>query len=222
MDDRVEVAVNEARKKLGERSRDAGHDLKHHQTVWENAHLIVKEENLDVDLGLLKVACFWHDVVLKNGASSKDNILEVAEYLKEYLPGIGFKQRDVETIVETIRYHEFGSSPVNIEGKVLQDADKMDVASFERGVRTYESYKEGKMTREEIVNRGETFLNWVPQLLSSFHFPISRKITAERLCRFLKDETTKNIFEEIGLGKEYHRALREFEVSQREGGERKE
>ena len=211
---KVKKAVERAKKFLTEGQRDVAHDLKHHRAVWRNCLLIVKSERLEVDKDVLKIAAFWHDIIFKiPNKRSIDDVVEVCRYLRKYLSTLNFPKNKVDKVIKAIRYHEFGDKPVTTEGKILQDADKMDVVSFERGIRAYNAYKVGKMSYEEIVDRGNTFLNWIPRLINTFHYQISKKVTAEKLEKYLKDEMTFRIFMEIDLEDKFNETLKKLEIS---------
>ena len=66
--------IKKAREYLIKTPYDLYHKLLHHQAVFENCKLIASEENLNVDIDILEIACFWHDVF--KGYDNEDELLE--------------------------------------------------------------------------------------------------------------------------------------------------
>lgn len=202
MENKIELAVSEARKYL-EHPRDATHDLNHHEAVWENCKSIVKNENLKVDLGLIKIAAFWHDVVLeKESETSSDNVVENVNYLEKFLPEIGFDVKEIKIILDAVLHHEFRDIPVNVEGMVLQDADKLDVLSKDRWGRTIESFENGKMSEEKYTSYLRTGLKWFNILESTFHYKYSKNIAKEFIDSVYNDAKLVEAINKVGMQKE--------------------
>jgi len=84
------------------------HDLLHHKAVWKNCGMIVRGEGLIVDMDVLKLSAFWHDVIIdKVGRKSCDEVKRVCYYLEESLDKYGFDKEFVENTIKTIKHHEF-------------------------------------------------------------------------------------------------------------------
>jgi hypothetical protein len=202
MENKIELAIREAKKYL-EHPRDATHDLGHHEAVWKNCKDIISKEKLNVNSGLLKVATFWHDVVLeKEGKVSSDNVKEVVEYLKTFLPGLGFDNSETKIILDTVLHHEFRDTPVGVEGMVLQDADKLEVLSKDRWERTLDAYESGKMSKEKYVSYLKTGLLWFSILESTFHYRYSKRIVHESISSIFDDSKMVDAIKRVGLQKE--------------------
>src|SRR5258708_2624918 len=172
----TELVIKEAKKFL-KKPRDVVHDLAHHEAVWKNCETIIREENLDVDIDLTKIAAFWHDVVLEKAANkSFDNVKETVEYLERLLQNLDFKPDEIKTVVDAVLHHEFGDIPTNTIGEILQDADKLEVLSPDRWKTAVDGYKNNEISKEKLISYVQTGLKWVPVLESTFHFETSRKI----------------------------------------------
>lgn len=203
MKNKYEIAVKEAKKYL-KNPRDITHDLMHHKAVWDNCKKIIDKENLTVNNKLVKVCAFWHDVIIgdKPQDRSLDDVLKAVSYLENFLPKKGFNEQETRTIIEAVKYHEFKDKPVNVEGLILQDADKLDVLSKERWERTVKNYRSGKMSKEKITSYIKTGLKWLPIIESTFHFKASRKIAKKEIKNVYGFLTDQKIIKDLGLEKE--------------------
>lgn len=202
--DKYSRAIAEAEKYLRENQRDQAHDLQHHKDVWGNCQSILKSEKVKLHTDLLKVATFWHDVVVgEKKWPSHLMISDTCEYVKRILPDFGFSSDEINTIVHTILHHEFRDTPITVEGLVLQDADKLDAVSSGRWRRTIQDYRKGLVDKEMILSYSRTLLKWIPILSATFHFDVSRKIADKNIESMWSDNEWKKLVEEFELTQEY-------------------
>lgn len=100
-----------------------GHDYYHLERVAVLAESIAKKEKADVFL--CKVAAWLHDVGDdKLFSHPHDALLE----MKSFLYTIHFTETDVDTImlmINDVSYSK-GKTPHTLEGKIVQDADRLD------------------------------------------------------------------------------------------------
>ena len=109
-------------------SNDGSHDISHLNRVWRTARLIAAEEG--GDLRLLAAAVILHDCV----AVQKDSPLrEQASRLsaakaEQMLKELQWSSLEVEAVTDAIRTHSYsaGLTPRSLEGRILQDADRLD------------------------------------------------------------------------------------------------
>lgn len=206
---KYQIAVNEAKKILTSRHRDKAHDLHHHELVWKNCEHLINKEQLDVEVNLLKIAAFWHDVVVdKVKWPSKINLEETCQHLTKLLRKLNFSDTEVKIVIESIKHHEFRDTPVNIEGMVLQDADKLEVVSFARWEHALSQYKKGLIKKESMVSYLKTFLKWSTILPSTFYFNESRNIAKSNLSELTTNPKWTQIFKKFGLENEYKDSLK--------------
>lgn len=201
--------ILEAKKLLRKNPRDGAHDLKHHQDVWKLCQEIVAHEELDLDVELLKVATFWHDVIVSSPKQhSKNNVIETADHLQRLMSDYGFESDQIVETTDAVRTHEFRDLPRSKLGRVLQDADKLDVLSEDRWQRTIQSYEDGEMSEEQLRSYMQTALKWAPILSATFHFQYSRDRAEASLQLLWEDEERRRVIFELGLQAEYERAHR--------------
>ena len=107
---------------------DSAHDFDHIMRVFKNAQKICKKENAHEKLVLSAV--LLHDIVSypKSDKRSKLSSIKSAEKSKKILKKFNFTKEEIQTISDAIRDHSFSRNkiPVTIEGKILQDADRLD------------------------------------------------------------------------------------------------
>jgi len=107
---------------------DPAHDFAHIMRVYKNAEKICKTEKSNRKLVLTSV--LLHDIVKKTQSdkrtkSSADLSSEKASLI---LKKLKFTETDIAIISEAIRNHSFTRRKISksIEGKILQDADRLD------------------------------------------------------------------------------------------------
>ena len=109
---------------------DSAHDAEHVCRVLNNA-LIIAREMQDVDYDVLITACLLHDIARPE--QIKDPSLCHAAVGSEkaycFLMSNGFSSDFAARVRDCIRTHRFrkNDQPNSLEGKILFDADKLDV-----------------------------------------------------------------------------------------------
>lgn len=109
-------------------NNDPAHDFDHIMRVCKNAQKIGKKEK--VRMNLVIPAVFLHDIILykksdkRSKTSSTKSAIEAQKILKKY----DYTDNQIKIISEAISDHSFTKDlvPRSIEGKVLQDADRLD------------------------------------------------------------------------------------------------
>ncbi len=116
---------NEVEKIMG---NDSAHDFAHIMRVYKNAKTISKQEKANEKLILS--AALLHDIVSypKSDKRSKNSSIESAKKSKQILKKYNFTEEEISIISYAIRDHSFSQNkvPSSIEGKILQDADRLD------------------------------------------------------------------------------------------------
>ncbi len=109
-------------------SNDSAHDFDHIMRVYKNAQKICKKEKTDEKLVLSAV--LLHDVISypKSDKRSKLSSLKSSEVSKQILKKYNFTENEIQIISDAIKDHSFSQNktPKTIEGKILQDADRLD------------------------------------------------------------------------------------------------
>ena len=107
---------------------DPAHDFDHVMRVYTNAKKIVKEEKADEKLVLSAV--LLHDIVSypKSSKRSKFSSIDSAKKSKIILKKYGFSEKEITIVSDAIKDHSFSQNkvPKTLEGKILQDADRLD------------------------------------------------------------------------------------------------
>ena len=107
---------------------DAAHDFEHIMRVYRNAKKICKNEEANPKLVLC--AALLHDIASfpksdkRSKTSSKKSSILAEKILKKY----NFSKNEIQIICNAILDHSFSKNkvPKTIEGKILQDADRLD------------------------------------------------------------------------------------------------
>jgi uncharacterized protein len=107
---------------------DPAHDFKHIMRVCKNVKKIANHEN--VNLRLVLTAALLHDIVSfpKSDKRSKTSSLKSAQKAKRILEKYNYAENEIMIIIDAIADHSFSrnKTPKTIEGKILQDADRLD------------------------------------------------------------------------------------------------
>jgi uncharacterized protein len=122
-------------------NQSPAHDFQHISRVYKNAELISKQEE-SVDLDIVLAAALLHDLVVYPKGSSKtinsaDDSAEIAKkILLEYK---NYPREKIEKVADAIRTHSYSKKlvPQTLEGKVLQDADRLDAIGAVGIARTF-------------------------------------------------------------------------------------
>ncbi len=109
-------------------NNDSAHDFEHVIRVYKNAQKLSKKEKANEKLVLSAV--LLHDIVSypKSDKRSKNSSIESAKKSKSILKKYGLSEEDITIIHDAIRDHSFSQNkiPQTLEGKILQDADRLD------------------------------------------------------------------------------------------------
>lgn len=113
-------------------SNDGSHDLHHFRRVWHTAYKLLDQEGSDGDPLIILAAAYFHDFISlpKNhpeaSLSSKMSADKVAEILRADFKD--FPEEKIAGVQHAIHAHSFSAqvTPLTIEAKVLQDADRME------------------------------------------------------------------------------------------------
>ena len=107
---------------------DPAHDFMHIMRVYKNAERICKSENVNRKLVLISV--LLHDIVKKTHSDkrSKSSADLSADKAKSILKKLQFSENEINIVTEAIRNHSFTKGKISdsIEGRILQDADRLD------------------------------------------------------------------------------------------------
>jgi uncharacterized protein len=108
--------------------RDPAHDFHHIMRVYKNAKIIGRREGSNMEI--LLPAVLLHDLVVypKGSAKSSKSSDESADLAKNILQSYGYPQDQINQICYCIRAHSYSKRlvPASLEGRILQDADRLD------------------------------------------------------------------------------------------------
>lgn len=107
---------------------DSAHDFDHVMRVYKNAQKICKKEKANEKIVLSAV--LLHDIIShpKSDKRSKNSSIESAKESQKILKKYNFTQKEIKIISDAIQDHSFSQNktPNTIEGKILQDSDRLD------------------------------------------------------------------------------------------------
>lgn len=107
---------------------DPAHDFEHVMRVFKNAENICKKEKANKKLVLS--AALLHDIVSypKSDKRSKQSSIESAKKAEKILKKLSFSDNEINIVSDAIRDHSFSQNkiPETLEGKILQDSDRLD------------------------------------------------------------------------------------------------
>ncbi len=107
---------------------DPAHDFEHVLRVYRNSQRICKTEKANSRLVL--TAALLHDIVFfkKSDKRSKTSSTKSSIDAKKILQKYDYTENEVKMIVSAIETHSYSKdkTPKTLEGKILQDADRLD------------------------------------------------------------------------------------------------
>lgn len=169
--------IRQAQRLLVENPQDYAHELTHHMRVWTLAGNIGTNISEAYDQDILEVICWWHDIDTNTGDKNKRIAVNTAHYVSNLV-----KAKDKSNIFDSIQNHEFGSKPAFIEGKILQDADKLEILSVERLRILQEAVDLGLYDRGKFVFViKDVTENWLPIMPERYNFEYSKVLHEEKL-----------------------------------------
>jgi uncharacterized protein len=120
-------------------SRDPAHDFHHIMRVYKNAKLIGQREGANMDV--LLPAVLLHDLIVyrKGSAKSSRSSEESADLAENILQSYGYSKKNITRISYCIRMHSYSKRlvPASLEGRILQDADRLDALGAIGVARTF-------------------------------------------------------------------------------------
>ena len=126
---------------------DVAHDFFHALRVLGNAEAIQAEEGGDIDV--LTPAALFHDVVIypKNHPDSPRAPQESANRVWVILEEAGYPAEKTEMVRSAIVQCSWGKAPPDfLEGRILQDADRLEATGGHAVMRTFASAGQMGMT----------------------------------------------------------------------------
>ena len=128
-----------------EPSNDGAHDLAHLQRVWHNVRTLHEDEG--GDLQVLIAAVLLHDCVAveKNSPLRAHASRLAAEKAAAVLAEMHWPSEKIAAVAHAIEAHSFSAniSPLTLEAKIVQDADRLDSLGMLGVARTF--YIAGRM-----------------------------------------------------------------------------
>ena len=135
---------------------DSAHDFEHIMRVYKNAQKIGKKEN--VNMKLVLTAVLLHDVISfpKSDKKSKTSSIKSSIVAQRILKNHGYDEKEIKIISDAIRDHSFsrGMVPNTIEGKILQDADRLDAIGV---IGIARAFSVGGSERRLFYNKSDPF-----------------------------------------------------------------
>lgn len=182
--------IRQAQTHLINNPQDYLHEITHHYRTFLLARGILNNIPESSDNDLVEILCWWHDVKVPDLEYGNKRVAKiVSEYLAELLPN---EYRD--NVLDSIENHEFGSKPNFVEGKVLQDADKLEILSPERIRIGIDAVESGLLDKNYVLSKFNNVIeNWIPKMPERYNFEYSKKKHFELLEKVKPDfENLKN------------------------------
>ena len=122
----LEKIKNDSKKIM--KNHDSAHDFNHVMRVYYNAKKLCKKEKANEKLVLSAV--LLHDIISypKSDKRSKNSSTKSAIEAKKILKKYKFSLNEIKIISKAIEEHSYSKNkiPTTLEGKILQDADRLD------------------------------------------------------------------------------------------------
>lgn len=157
---------------------DVIHDVHHSERVANYAKQIAENIGYEDD-GILEVCAFWHDAARTKGIEPHEEAGAIMA--RDDLLSRGASADVAEKAYEGIRFHKSSASPTTIEGKIIRDADKLDIFTLSR----WEAVDKAGWKKEYI----EDFKNTIASMgkyPDAYTYDITKKMFEEMEPAFLR------------------------------------
>lgn len=194
----LDQLLDEARVRLHDAPYDAAHDLAHHLEVLRNALQLaheLKDEHIDFDA--LRVAAMWHDIPHETGSDKASE--GTANHLKVKMQQMDFHKDFIDTVYDAVSLHSFDQEPTTIEGKILFDADKLELLNIARFNRYNKAIETGKITEEKAKSDYTWLAEAYKTLRSKLHFEASKARYDKLIANIRENSSIKSTFQKYGL-----------------------
>ncbi len=155
---------------------DVIHGLDHTVRVAKNAAEIANAVGYK-DLDFLELCAYWHDVARAKGIEPHEEAGAVMA--RDDLLARGATQEEANKAYEGIRFHKSTANPATIEGKIIRDADKLEIFSVKR----WKKCAEAGWTKEYVDDLKKT-IETMGKYPDAFTFDHTKKLYEERLPKF--------------------------------------
>lgn len=156
---------------------DILHDLRHSERVVANAKEIAKSVGYQ-DPDFIELYAYWHDVARAQNIEPHEEA--GAAMTRDDLLARGADQKVANLAYEAIRFHKSTANPITVEGKIIRDADKLDIFSV---VRWENIVKADKL--EEYAEELKKTIDNLYKYPDVFTYDYTKKLYDERLPAFL-------------------------------------
>ncbi|HPA25747.1 MAG TPA: HD domain-containing protein [bacterium] len=170
----IKKSITEA-KKIMRQIDDPAHDYEHARSVFLDALKILKRSELKVDMNIIALSAWWHDVgrLYKNVGHEKIS----AKMAYDNLVELSFDKKNCLLVYNAIVNHKWSMKPKTIEGKIIYDADKLNFISIQRWKKC--------LKNKEYKNLKEMYF-LIPRLETEFLFlKSSKEIYKKRIKKFI-------------------------------------
>ncbi|MCD4646984.1 phosphohydrolase [Bacillus mycoides] len=143
-------------------NQETGHDWYHVERVWQNAIQIGLEEN--ADMFVVQLASLLHDIADWKFHSGDESVGPKVAH--DWLESLGVNDKIIKHVCEIIKTMPFKGAKTSsimstIEGKIVQDADRLDAIG---AIGIARAFSYGAYNAQEIYNP-----DIKPVLHSTFH-----------------------------------------------------
>jgi uncharacterized protein len=130
---------------VAQTAEDGAHDISHLERVWRNAKAIQETEGGDLEL--IAASVLLHDCVQvpKNSPLREMASRLAATEARTILRALDWEAARIQIVADAIESHSYsaGIAPTTLEGRILQDADRLDAIGLTGIARCF--YTAGRM-----------------------------------------------------------------------------
>ena len=157
---------------------DVIHDWEHSERVATNARLIADNLGYE-DKDFLTLCALWHDTARTQQSEGHEE--QSALWAEKDLLSRGIDRETAEKAYEAIRFHKSTANPTTIEGKIIRDADKLDIFTVGR----WEKCDAAGWKREYVDDLQKT-VESMGKYPDAFTYDYTKELFKQRVPSFLK------------------------------------
>ncbi len=164
---------------------DVIHDWEHSERVATNARLIADHIGYE-DKDFLTLCALWHDTARTEQSEGHEE--QSALLAEKDLIARGVDKEIGEKAYEVIRFHKSTANPTTTEGKIMRDADKLDIFTAGR-------WKKCAVAgwKKEYVDDLQKTVETMGKYPDAFTYDYTKELFKQRVPSFLRYyDTVKN------------------------------
>lgn len=192
----INALLDEARAQLADKPYDAAHDLGHHLEVMARALELAHQLDNGADVDALRLAVMWHHLPLDE--QGQKNSKQTVDALQKKMVESNFRPEFSEKVIQAVSAYALDQQPTSLEGKILYDADKLELLNSNRWQRYATAVERGQISQEKAKKDFNQLADTYKVLRGKLHFEQSKLLFDKLATKFRENSSLRAVFTSYG------------------------